>query len=201
MTAPPDPGIALIQRWYEAYDTRAIDDLCAISHPEIVVVPASPLLTRLPGTSFHGHAGLRTLMTWSYENYPHARVGYTSARTLPAGILARTTYLLDGESTSSATASTFAIFRLENHQIYRVHSFARESEALAFSADASVLTAREREVLQLLVRGLTAPQIASELFLSPATVRTHVQNAMGRLGAHTRIQAVSLALKRGEIDL
>ena len=61
------------------------------------------------------------------------------------------------------------------------------------------LTDREREVLELLAAGLNAPEIAERLVLSPATVRTHVQNAMGRLGARTRVQAIVLALARGEI--
>jgi len=64
-----------------------------------------------------------------------------------------------------------------------------------------VLTAREREVFQLLAKGMTSPEIATELVLSPATVRTHVQNGVVRLGAKTRLQAVSMAVKRGEIQL
>jgi PAS domain S-box-containing protein len=62
------------------------------------------------------------------------------------------------------------------------------------------LTPREREVFQLLASGLNAPEIADRLFLSPATVRTHVQNGMQRLGARTRVHAISIALGRGEID-
>jgi DNA-binding CsgD family transcriptional regulator len=63
-----------------------------------------------------------------------------------------------------------------------------------------MLTPREREVFQLLARGRTAPEIAAELFISPATVRTHVQNGVGRLGAKTRVEAISIAMKNGEIE-
>lgn len=62
------------------------------------------------------------------------------------------------------------------------------------------LTRREREVLSLLAMGLTGPEIADRLALSPATVRTHVQNGIARLGARTRVQAIALALTRGEIN-
>jgi predicted transcriptional regulator len=48
--------------------------------------------------------------------------------------------------------------------------------------------------------GLTGPETASRLFVSPATVRTHVQNAREALGAKTSTQAVAEALIRGEID-
>jgi DNA-binding CsgD family transcriptional regulator len=61
------------------------------------------------------------------------------------------------------------------------------------------LTRREREILGLLAEGLSGAQIAGELVLSPETVRTHVRNAMAKLGASTRSQAVALALKSHEI--
>ena len=64
--------------------------------------------------------------------------------------------------------------------------------------DAS-LTAREREILGLLATGLSGAAIAAQLVLSPETVRTHVRNAMAKLGASTRSQAVALALQRHEI--
>jgi DNA-binding NarL/FixJ family response regulator len=65
---------------------------------------------------------------------------------------------------------------------------------------AHVLSPREREVLQLLSRGMTGEQAARHLFLSSETVRTHVRNAMTKLGATTRVHAVALALQRGEIS-
>ena len=63
------------------------------------------------------------------------------------------------------------------------------------------LTPREREVLTLLAGGLTGAQIAERLSLSPETVRIHVRNARGRLGARTRAHAIALALLRGEIEV
>lgn len=67
-------------------------------------------------------------------------------------------------------------------------------------AAAHVLSAREREVLALLADGRTGEQAAQLLFLSPETVRTHVRNAMRKLGARTRVHAVALALRLGEIS-
>jgi PAS domain S-box-containing protein len=69
------------------------------------------------------------------------------------------------------------------------------------AADEGVLTPRQRDVLTMLASGLNGPEAAARLFLSPATVRTHAQNAMGALGAKTRAQAVAEALIRGEIEL
>jgi DNA-binding CsgD family transcriptional regulator len=61
------------------------------------------------------------------------------------------------------------------------------------------LTRREREIVGALAEGMSGAQIAEQLVLSPETVRTHVRNAMAKLGASTRSQAVALALQHREI--
>lgn len=69
---------------------------------------------------------------------------------------------------------------------------------LTAGADASRLvrlSPREREILDLLADGMTGQAIASSLFLSPETVRTHVRNATTKLGAKTRVQAVALVVE------
>jgi DNA-binding NarL/FixJ family response regulator len=62
------------------------------------------------------------------------------------------------------------------------------------------LTKREREILRLLADGYSYDQVAKELFISPETVRTHVGNAVQKLGVRTRMQAVATALRRGLIS-
>ena len=63
------------------------------------------------------------------------------------------------------------------------------------------LSPREREVLAFLARGLTGEQIAERLVLSPETVRTHIRNAREKLGASTRVEAVTMALLAREIQV
>jgi DNA-binding CsgD family transcriptional regulator len=63
------------------------------------------------------------------------------------------------------------------------------------------LTARECEVLTLLARGYTGEEVARQLQVSGETVRAHVRNSVTKLHARTRLHAVVLALKRGEITL
>jgi DNA-binding NarL/FixJ family response regulator len=63
----------------------------------------------------------------------------------------------------------------------------------------SALSKRERAVLQLLADGMTGVEASERLALSPETVRTHVRNAMRRLGARTRVRAVTIAVAHGEI--
>ncbi len=57
------------------------------------------------------------------------------------------------------------------------------------------LTPREREILELLAQGLRVKQIAEKLSLSPATVHTHVRNAIARMEVDTRTEAVALAVR------
>ena len=59
------------------------------------------------------------------------------------------------------------------------------------------LTAREREVVGLVGRGLSNDEIADALFLSPLTAKTHVSRAMTKLHARDRAQLVALAFKTG----
>ena len=55
------------------------------------------------------------------------------------------------------------------------------------------LTARERDVLDLMVQGRDRGAIAAELFITANTVRTHVQNLLTKLGAHSSLEAVAIA--------
>jgi DNA-binding NarL/FixJ family response regulator len=67
-----------------------------------------------------------------------------------------------------------------------------ESERLVES-----LTPREQEVLRCMVAGLGRKAVAERLYLSPHTVRTHMQNVLGKLGVHSTLAAVALARRAG----
>jgi DNA-binding CsgD family transcriptional regulator len=64
---------------------------------------------------------------------------------------------------------------------------------------AGQLTRREQESLRLVAHGMTTTAAAEQLGISPETVRTHVRNAMNKLGARTRAQAIAVAMRDGEI--
>lgn len=61
----------------------------------------------------------------------------------------------------------------------------------------AVLTVREREVLQYLVDGQSRVQIAARLHVSANTVRTHTQNVVAKLGVHSTLESVAVALRHG----
>ena len=67
------------------------------------------------------------------------------------------------------------------------------------STDRASLSPRERDVLVQLAAGRSTTEIAAALFISRVTVRNHVQRILAKLGAHSRLEAVAIALRNGEI--
>jgi LuxR family maltose regulon positive regulatory protein len=65
---------------------------------------------------------------------------------------------------------------------------------------AEMLSAREAEILGMLARGLANKEMARELSRSEATVATHLRRIYGKLGAHTRTQAIAVARRGGLIE-
>ena len=65
---------------------------------------------------------------------------------------------------------------------------------------AAELTEREREILDLLARGLSNADIAQQLTISVHTVRNHVANLSAKLGAHSKLEVLAIAVREGLVD-
>ena len=63
------------------------------------------------------------------------------------------------------------------------------------------ISPREQEVLKMLAQGVATPEIAETLFVSIHTVRTHVQAILEKLGAHSKLEAVTIAAREGLVKL
>ncbi|WP_250280655.1 MULTISPECIES: response regulator transcription factor [unclassified Frankia] len=74
---------------------------------------------------------------------------------------------------------------------------ARSAQPSPAQRKLATLTRRERQILQCMVNGLDRGAIAAQLFLSSNTVRTHVQNLLGKLEVHSGLAAVALAARAG----
>ena len=86
----------------------------------------------------------------------------------------------------------------EVNRLFRVLRHRRHQEATERQR-AGRLTPRQLEILQLLSDGVSPSVIAEQLHMRPATLRTHVQNILTRLGAHSKVEAVSIAMRHGKI--
>ena len=73
--------------------------------------------------------------------------------------------------------------------------------ARRFSRRSADLTDKEREVLAELAAGRTTEEVAQALHVSPRTVRSRLKNALRKMGARTREQAVAIAIREGAIEL
>lgn len=112
-----------------------------------------------------------------------------------AGFIAKTQQLddvLDGIR-AAAEGESVVSSKLLARLLPRLH---RQS-----ARPATELTEREREILDLLARGLSNAEIAAELTLSVNTVRNHVANLSGKLGAHSKLEALAIAVRDGLVDL
>lgn len=113
-------------------------------------------------------------------------------------------YFLKGISRKELLAAIRAVATGESllkphHLRTVVQRLLKESSgtAPAASSKADALTPREKEVLSLIVQGLTNAQIARILFISPATVKRHVESIIKKLGVSDRTQAAVWAVRAG----
>lgn len=77
---------------------------------------------------------------------------------------------------------------------------ARDRDRDAERAQHEPLTRRELEILRALTEGLSTPDICERLKITPNTLRTHVQNTMGKLQVHSKLEAVAYALRHGIVE-
>lgn len=70
-----------------------------------------------------------------------------------------------------------------------------KSDSAVSSTPSAQLTRRELEILRLMASGANTKAMADRLHVSPATVRNHVQNILGKLGVHSRLEAVAHATR------
>jgi DNA-binding NarL/FixJ family response regulator len=184
----------------EAVDGRDAVDLARLRRPDVVLMDIKmPSLDGLEATRrVVAEAGDTTavliLTTFDLDEYVYAalRAGASGflLKDAPPEQLIAAVHTLSGGDALIAPAITKRL----------IEQFARASPPSGASAAAlEELTPRELEVLVLIARGRSNREIASELVLSEATVKTHVKRVLAKLGVRDRVHAVVLAYESGLI--
>ena len=124
-----------------------------------------------------------------YEGFKAGASGFLLKRTPAEDLVAGIRVVAAGDGMLSPSVTTRLIANFREHEAHAAPS--RDMTEL------DELTEREREVLVLVARGLSNGEIASRLFLSEGTVKTHVKRIFAKLGLHDRTQAAILAYEVG----
>jgi DNA-binding NarL/FixJ family response regulator len=181
----------------EAADGREAVSAVAREEPDVVLMDIRmPVLDGIAATRELVAAGSQTrvlvLTTYDLDEYV-----YGALRAGAAGFLLKATppeRLVAGIETVAAGDALLApgLTRrlIEQH-------IAGPAPVSGVPEPMQVLTDREREVLVLMARGRSNDEIAAELVVSEATVKTHVNRVLGKLGMRGRVQAVVLAYETG----
>jgi DNA-binding NarL/FixJ family response regulator len=187
-------GISVVA---EAADGREAVDVVRREAPDVVLMDIRmPVLDGIAATRELVTLGVATrvlvLTTYDVDEYV-----YGALRAGAAGFLLKATppeKLVAGIETVAAGDALLA--PRVTRRLIEEH-ISRPPPVTGVPAALQVLTEREREVLVLMARGRSNDEIAAELVVSEATVKTHVNRVLGKLGLRTRVQAVVLAYETG----
>lgn len=137
------------------------------------------------------------VLTASADRATHARVVEAGA----AGVMHKSAYIREViEAVKRLEAGEALLSANEVAQMLRLALKQRAQEREAQQVVGS-LTRREREVLQALAEGLSDKEIAQRLYVSMGTVRNHVVRILGKLGVHSRLQALVFAVRHGLVQI
>jgi Response regulator containing a CheY-like receiver domain and an HTH DNA-binding domain len=182
----------------EAADGRDAVELVRRTTPDVVLMDIRmPVLDGIAATREIAGSRLSTrvlvLTTYDLDEYV-----YGALRAGAAGFLLKTTppnMLAAGVETVAAGDALLApslTRRLIEEHIHRPHALPG-----GVPAELAALTERELDVLRNIARGLSNDEIARSLFIGEATVKTHVNRLLAKLGLRGRVQAVVLAYESG----
>ncbi len=141
-------------------------------------------------------ARILVLTTFDLDEYVHAAIragasGFLLKDVTPAKLFEAIRIVADGDALLAPSVTRRLLER-----------FATTLPAGEASGDAlAELTSRETEVLRLLAGGMSNAEIASELVVSEATVKTHISSVLRKLGLRDRVQAVIVAYESGLVKL
>lgn len=172
----------------EACDGAAAAALCAELRPDVVVMDLDLPLAEWTAAVQAIRAACPQAQLIGLTSHHSDELAY---RALEAGLIA---YLL--KSVGAAELDRAIAAARHGHPTLAPEATESLVRSVGHPPRGMALTEREREVLALMVRGLSNPAIAAALKISPSTVKFHVSSILGKLGTSTRTQTVAMAVQR-----
>ena len=192
MVVESEPGLEVVG---EAADGRQAVEIVAATAPDVVLMDVRmPEVDGIEATRRIVGSGspsrVLVLTTFDLDEHVYAALqagasGFLLKEAPPEQLLAGIRTVAAGEQLLASSVTRRLIER-----------FSAQGPA-APPPSLEALTARELEVLQLVARAMTNAEIARELFVTEATVKTHVARMLMKLGLRDRVQAVVLAYESG----
>jgi DNA-binding NarL/FixJ family response regulator len=184
----------------EAPDGAVAVELAARHHPDVVLMDIRmPVLDGIAATRRLTAAGpdapkVVILTTFDLDDYV-----YEALRAGASGFLLKEAPRADLIAAIRVAAAGDALLAPSVTKRLIEAFVARPAETLPSPSRLASLTPRERDILLLLARGRSNLEIARELVVSEATVKTHVAHLLAKLGLRDRVQAVILAYETGAV--
>ncbi|MEU7908635.1 response regulator transcription factor [Actinoplanes sp. NPDC049118] len=197
MFVEPDSGVEVVG---EAGTGREAVELARSERADVVLMDLRmPEMDGIEATrriaESEDLAGVRVLVLTTFENDDNVVLalragasGFLGKHVDPAELLRAIRVVAAGESLLSPAATRGLVSRFLSQPV---------PSALPAALELGALTEREREVLALVAYGLSNDEIAERLYLSPLTVKTHINRAMTKLGVRDRAQLVVIAYQSG----
>ncbi len=180
----------------EAGDGRRAVELARDLKPDVVLMDVRmPILDGVEATKQIADAGLAKVLvmtTFDLDEY-----ALSALRNGASGFLLKDTQPAELVSSLRAVASGDAVVAPSTTRRLLDRFLGASGGELRDPGVLDALTDREREVLVLMARGLSNTEVAGKLFLSEATVKTHVGRILAKLDVRDRVQAVVLAYETG----
>ena len=194
MILEAEPGLTVVG---EAVDGRDAVEMVDRARPDVILMDV-----RMPNMDgieacericrSDTNARVMMLTTFDLDDYVHAALragasGFLLKDAPPEQLIDAIRIVAAGDALLAPSVTQILIDEIARRPVGQPEAFPGISE----------LTEREADVIRLMARGLSNGEIAGELFLGEATVKTHVGRILAKLGARDRVQAVVAAYESG----